>query len=101
MTTIRASAGSIRQQVSSAARITSRSVGRVIGNARPLEAAGRQGIDPERDRVHPGDQSLGRQVGEADADDVAVALVGDVEDGEPGHHRALEVGLGLDDRAGR
>ena len=54
----------------------------------PLEEARRQDVDPERLGVELRDQPLGGQVGEADADDVAVALVRDVEHGQAGDDRA-------------
>ena len=93
--------GSIRQQVSSAVSNTSRSVGRVIGIRASLEAARGQHIDPERFGVELGDQPLGRQVGKADTDDVAVALVRNVENHQPGNDGTFEIGLGLDSSAGR
>ena len=47
------------------------------------------------------DEPLGRQVGEADADDVAVALVRDVEHGQPGDDRAGRSRAGSRPSAGR
>ena len=96
MMTTRASGGSIRQQVSSAAA-EDVAVGRQGDrDPRPLQAARGQDVDPERLGVDLGDQQLGRQVGEPDADDIAVGLLGGVEDRQAGDDGPGEVGHRLD-----
>ena len=97
MTTTRASAGSMRQQVSSAG-LDHFTVGRQRErDPRSLQAAGRERIDPKRLLVHSRNEAFGRQVGEADSDDVAMAFVRNVEHDEPSHDRTVEIGLSLDE----
>ena len=65
-------------------------------NARPGQEVAGQAVDPDRHGIDRPDQAVGGQVGQSDPQRVAARLDGQVEDGEPGDHRAGQVGHRLD-----
>ena len=76
--------------------IHSRSVGNANGRLRAPQEAGRQVVHAERHRVDGRQQAIRRQVGDADAGAVAVALRRQVQAANARDFRPLEFRLALD-----